>query len=253
MIDLHTHLIPGVDDGSHTVEQSVDVLEHFAHQGVTAVCCTPHLKASEAAEAPCDEMDSILADLVDASPPTPALSRGFEIMLDVPAPRFADRCCCLAGSRYVLVEFGRLVPADASVEILSGIVAQGLVPLLAHPERYAVCTPELGRRWQKAGVVLQVDATTLLGDSRRAGRARALLEAGCASIVASDNHGDARSVASAVRWLEAHGGGAQAELLAIDNPRAILEDRPVLPVPPFRLRRSLYTKFKDFLVGGAET
>jgi len=253
MIDLHTHLIPGVDDGSHTVEQSVEVLQHFAAQGVAAVCCTPHLKASALESAPCDDMDALLSDLVDAAPPRPALHRGFEIMLDVPAPRFRDRCCCLAGSRYVLVEFGRLVPADASVEVLAGIVAQGLVPLLAHPERYAVCSPELARRWQQAGVVLQVDATTLLGESRRAGRARALLEAGCASIVASDNHGDARSVASAVRWLESHGGGAQAELLAIDNPRAILDDQPVRPVPPFRLRRSMYTKLKDFLVGGSES
>jgi len=126
------------------------------------------------------------------------------------------------------------------------------VPLLAHPERYAVCSPDLARRWQRAGVVLQVDATTLLADSRRAGRARALLEAGCGSIVASDNHGDTRSVRAAFEWLESHGGGAQAELLAIDNPRAILNDEPVRPVPPIRFRRSLYTKFKDFLVGGGE-
>lgn len=252
MIDLHTHLIPGVDDGAHTIEQSVEVLQRFAAQGVEAVCCTPHLRASALEFAPCDDMDSLLGDLVDAAPPKPVLARGFEVMLDVPDPVFADRCCCLAGTRYVLVEFNRLVPADASVEILGRIVAQGLVPLLAHPERYAVCSPDLGRRWQRAGVVLQLDATTLLADSRRAGRARALLEAGCASIVASDNHGDTRSVRTAFEWLESHGGGAQAELLAIDNPRAILDDAPVRPVPPFRFRRSLYTKFKDFLVGGGE-
>ena len=252
MIDLHTHLIPGVDDGSHTVEQSVEVLQRFAAEGLTAVCCTPHLKASALASAPCDDMDALLGDLVDAAPPRPALRRGFEVMLDVPDPPFTDRCCCLAGTRYVLVEFGRLVPADASVEVLSRIVARGLIPVLAHPERYSVCTPELARRWQRTGVVLQVDATTLLADSRRAGRARALLEGGCAAIMASDNHGDSRSVKVAVEWLESHGGGAQAELLAIDNPQAILDDEPVRPVPPFRLRRSLYTKFKDFLVGGAE-
>jgi len=252
VIDLHTHLIPGVDDGSHTVEQSVDVLAHFAHQGVTAVCCTPHLKASEAAEAPCEEMDSILADLMDAAPPAPVLSRGFEIMLDVPDPKLGDRCLGLAGTRYVLVEFGLLIPADASVEILARVVAQGLVPVLAHPERYAVCTPELARRWQQAGVVLQVDATTLLAESRRANRARALLEGGLASIVASDNHGDARSVAVAFEWLKAHGGAFQAELLAFENPHAILKDKPLRPVPPFRVRRSMYTKLKDFLVGGAE-
>ncbi len=252
MIDLHTHLIPGVDDGSHTVEQSVDVLQKFGRQGVTAVCCTPHLKASEVDGAPCAEMDGLLGDLADAAPPTPSLHRGFEIMLDVPHPKLADRCLCLAGSRYVLVEFGRLVPADASVEILARVVAQGLVPVLAHPERYAVCTPELAVRWRAAGAALQVDATTLLADSRRAGRARALLQAGCASIVASDNHGDARSVAAAVDWLDSHGGAIQAQLLAVDNPTSILYDRPLAEVPPLRIRRSLYMQLRDFLVGGAE-
>ncbi|OYV66890.1 MAG: hypothetical protein B7Z72_10540 [Gemmatimonadetes bacterium 21-71-4] len=252
MIDLHTHLIPGVDDGSHTIEQSVEVLRRFATEGVEVVCCTPHLTASQAAAAPSDGMDALLADLTDAAPAKPALTRGYEIMLDVPRPRFGDRRLCLAGTRYVLVEFSRMVPADASVEILASLVAQGLTPVLAHPERYAACTPELGRRWRQAGVVLQLDASTLLTDSRRAGRARDLLEAGCGSIVASDNHGDSRSVADAVGWLSSHGGSVQAELMAVENPRAILDDAPVRPVPPFRIRRSMYTRLKDFLVGGAE-
>jgi protein-tyrosine phosphatase len=252
MIDLHTHLLPGVDDGSHTIEQSVEALSRFASEGVTAVCCTPHLKASALAEAPVERMDALLADLVDAAPPRPTLSRGFEIMIDVPKASFADRRLSLAGTRYLLVEFGRMVPADISVEVLARIVAQGLVPVLAHPERYAVCTPELGRRWQKAGAVLQLDATTLLSDSRRAGRARALLEAGCGAIVASDNHGDTRSVVAAVGWLSSHGGSMQAELMAVENPQAILRDEPVRPVPPFRIRRSMYTRLKDFLIGGAE-
>jgi protein-tyrosine phosphatase len=252
VIDLHTHLIPGVDDGAHTVEQSVEVLERFARQGVTAVCCTPHLNASEVDDAPCVMMDGLLAALADAAPPSPALVRGFEILLDVPEPDLGDRCLGLGGTRYVLVEFGRLVPADASVEILSRVVGQGAIPILAHPERYVVCAPDLARRWQEVGAVLQVDATTLRGESRRAERARALVEAGCAGIVASDNHGDSRSVATAVEWLGSHGGSSQAELLAVENPRAILADEPVRPVRPFRIRRSMYTRLKDFVVGGRE-
>lgn len=252
MIDLHTHLLPGVDDGSHTIEQSVEVLERFAGQGVTAVCCTPHLRASEAVDPPCDAIDDLLAALRDAAPLSVSLTRGFEIMLDVPTPVFGDRCLTLSGTRYILVEYGRLVTATASVEVLGRVVAQGLVPVLAHPERYAICTPEMGGHWQRVGAVLQVDATTLLADSRRAERARALVEAGCAGIVASDNHGDGRTVFAAFEWLERHGGARQAELLTRENPAAILADEPVAPVPPFRVRRSLFTQFKDFLVGGHE-
>ena len=252
MIDLHTHLLPGVDDGSNTVEQSVEVLERFAAQGVTAVCCTPHLLASEVAEPPCDAVDDLLATLRDAAPAAVALTRGFEVMLDVPSASFGDRCLTLARTRYILVEFGRLVPADSSVEALGRVREQGLVPVLAHPERYQICTPVMGRRWQEAGAVLQVDATTLLATSRRGDRARALVAAGCAGIVASDNHGDRRTVFAALEWLDSHGGAPQARLLAIENPAAILADEPVAPVPPFRARRSLYTQLRDFLVGGKE-
>jgi protein-tyrosine phosphatase len=252
VVDLHTHLLPGVDDGAETPEAAVAVLAKFAEQGVTAVACTPHLRASEIAAAPCDELDELLAELRAVAPPAPRLVRGFEIMLDVPEPPLADPRLALGGTRYVLVEFGRLVPAEGSVEALRHIASQGVVPVLAHPERYAACSIEMARRWQEAGAVLQVDATTLLAENKRAERARALVAAGCGGIIASDNHGDGRSLAAAVEWLEGHGGTAQAQLLAVENPAAILADKPLEAVPPMRMRRSWYTMLKSFVIGGAE-
>jgi protein-tyrosine phosphatase len=185
-------------------------------------------------------------------PNGPRLVRGFEIMLDVPAPVFHDRCLNLNRTRYALVEFGRLVPADPSVDVLARIKAQGVVPVLAHPERYAACNLENARRWIDAGAVLQVDATTILADTKRAERARDLLMAGYGSIIASDNHGDGRSLAVAVEWLETHGAREQARLLAWENPSAILADLPLMDVPPVRLRRSWYSMLKGFVVGGGE-
>ncbi len=252
MIDLHTHLLPGVDDGSEQPEQSVAVLKRFQEQGVTAVCCTPHLKASAFADAPCEDMDQLLGELVALAPPAPRLVRGFEIMLDVPAPVFHDRCLTLNRTRYALVEFGRLIPADASVEALVRIVEQGIIPVLAHPERYAACNLEMAHRWREAGALLQIDATTLLGDSKRSERARDLLTAGYGTIIASDNHGDGRSLAAAVEWMQGHGAREQARLLAYENPGAILADVPVMIVPPVRLRRSWYSMLKDFVIGGKE-
>jgi protein-tyrosine phosphatase len=249
MIDLHTHLLPGVDDGSHTVEQSVEVLERFVTQGVKSVCCTPHLRASEAGSPPCDALDDLLAELRDAAPPAITLARGFEVLLDIPEPDLADRCLGIAGTRYVLVEYHRRVTAEVSVAVLRHVARQGRVPLLAHPERYAVCSPELAVAWHEAGAVLQVEATALLGDSPRAARARALVQGGHAAILASDNHGDRRTVYAAKEWLEGHGGGRQVDLLTVENPAAILADAAVAPVPPTRFRRSLFTRFRDLVVG----
>jgi len=252
VVDLHTHLLPGVDDGAETPEIAVSVLRRFAEQGILAVACTPHLRASEMPVAPCDELDELLEELRAMAPPSPRLVRGFEIMLDIPDPVFTDRRLALGGTRYVLVEFGRLVPAEASVEALKRITAQGVVPVLAHPERYAVCSVEMATQWQQAGAVLQLDATTLMAESKRAERARALLMAGCGGIIASDNHGDGRTLAAAVEWLENHGARVQAKLLAVENPAAILADQPVAPVPPVRIRQSWYSMLKSFVVGGGE-
>jgi protein-tyrosine phosphatase len=252
VIDLHTHLLPGVDDGSESAAQSVAVLARFAEQGVTQVCCTPHLRASEFGQAPCDELDELMGELMRVAPATPTLARGFEIMLDVPGAVIADRCLTLGRSRYVLVEFQRLMTAEASVAALAAVVAQSLVPVLAHPERYAACSVPMARTWVEGGAVLQVDATTLLADTRRAERARAIVEAGLAGIIASDNHGDMRSIAVAAEWLETHGARHQAHLLATVNPGAMLADAALEPVPPVRFRRSWYTMLKDFVVGGRE-
>ncbi len=111
---------------------------------------------------------------------------------------------------------------------------------------------EQGRRWSAAGAVLQIDATTLLADTRRAERARALIAAGLGGLVASDNHGDHRSVQAAVEWLDGRGGAQQARLLAYENPAAILADQAVTPVPPMRIRRSWYSMLKSFVMGGGE-
>jgi protein-tyrosine phosphatase len=240
-----------VDDGSENLGQSAAVLAKFAEQGVTAVCCTPHLKASEVDRVSEPELERLLSQLKGVCPPTIRLTRGFEIMLDVPAAAMR-RGLALAGTRYVLVEFGRLITAEASVAALGRIAAGGFVPVLAHPERYAVCSVALARHWLQAGAALQVDATTLLADSRRALRARALVEAGAAAIIASDNHGDGRSLLAAVEWLDGHGGSVQAQRLAVDNPAAILEDADLAPVPPMRIRRSWYSMLKSFVVGGKE-
>src|SRR5438270_607773 len=84
MIDVHTHLLPGVDDGSPSVDVSLPVLERFATDGVQIVICTPHLDASRAEQAPHAQHAEILSQLRAKAPPLPELRLGWEIMLDTP-------------------------------------------------------------------------------------------------------------------------------------------------------------------------
>jgi protein-tyrosine phosphatase len=252
VIDLHSHLLPAVDDGSRSVEQSVKVLNEMARQGVTDVCLTPHLNAGRAEAGPPLAHGRAFEELRAQAPVMPRLHRGAEVMLDRPITRpvALARNVTLAGSRYILVEFPRLVAYDTVTNALTQVMELGLLPLLAHPERYSCCSVDAVRQWRGIGARMQVDATTLLASQARGQRARQLVAEGLADIMAGDNHGDDRTVATGANFLNAQDGAEQAELLSIRNPLAILNDSPTSPVPPLRIRESWMKRIKHFLEGG---
>ena len=251
MIDLHSHLLPAVDDGSRSVAQSVKVMTAMAAQGVTDVCLTPHLRAGQLAAVPPASHDEAFAALQAAAPALPRLHRGAEVMLDRPLPTREDgaRRFTLGGTRYLLVEFPRMVAYDTVTIALTRVVEAGLMPLLAHPERYACCSPEAVARWRDLGARMQVDATTLLSTQSRGQRARGLVAAGLADILAADNHGDDRLIGTGRKFLEAQDGAQQAELLTVINPRAILADQPLVAVPPVEIRRTWMQRIRQLLEG----
>lgn len=247
VIDLHTHLLPGVDDGSRALEVSVQVLERFGREGVTTVACTPHLVASQAHAAPVEAYAALRASVQEATPTGPALVAGFEIMLDRPGFDLRLPGLSLGDSRAVLVEFPRAsLPPGATDELLR-IRVSGLVPVVAHPERYRGVTLDMVRAWRELGAVIQGDALMLLSTGTMAKLARALLEDGMYDILASDNHGDRRSLATVREWLLAVGGDEQGQLLTEENPRRVLEDAAMLPVPPFRPDQSMWQKLRAML------
>lgn len=245
MIDLHSHILPAVDDGSRSVSQSVRVLEQFVRLGVTDVALTPHLLASRAGEGFPEEYEKSWAELLPVVPGGMTLHRGAEVMLDRPlSPAMRNRKVTLGGTRYLLVEFTRMVPAEIVARALRDVMDHDLVPVLAHPERYSSCTVETVRAWRQLGAVMQVDATTLTQPRARGDRARAIVQAGLADILAGDNHGDERCITTAVDWLAEHEGADQAMLLLDANPRAILRDEALYEVDPLPIRTGLLSRMR---------
>lgn len=249
MIDLHSHLLPAVDDGARTVEQAVAALHEMARNGVTDVCLTPHLTATRAEQGVPARHDAAFERLAAAAPRLPRLVRGAEVMLDRPLSEAAAAHpgVRLGGTRYILVEFPRLVAGEAVSHALAHVVSLGLVPVLAHPERYSCCSANAVHRWRGMGALMQVDATTLLSPQGRGDRARQLVSAGLADLLAADNHGDARMLLTGRRLLEEHGGAAQAELLTTRNPAAILADQPTQLAEPLELKTSLLQRLRRLL------
>jgi len=249
MIDIHSHLLPGVDDGSPSVEVSVPVLERFADEGVEVLVCTPHLNASDAHKAPYDHHAEILETLRAHAPSRVELRLGWEIMLDVPGVDLRARHLGLGGSTAVLVEFPRTgVPQQSGAE-LARLRMSGIIPVLAHPERYWGCTVEQVRRWRNNGAVIQTDATVLLARNSMAKLAREMLEEGLVDCLASDNHGDSRSLRGVRTWLEEMGAGEQAMLMTQVNPGKLLANEAILPVAPIPSEPGFLDRLRQLVLG----
>lgn len=249
MIDLHCHLLPGVDDGSRTVEQSIEVLTRMALEGVTDIVLTPHLEASRILEGPPPAHDEAFATLVTTAPRSIRLHRGAEVMLDKAlTPRaISTRRISLAGGRYILVEFTRLVAGRSVSAAVEELIRSGLVPLIAHPERYSACTPAMVAHWRALGALAQIDANTLFEGTSRGRRARALVADGLGDVLAADNHGDKRSLAIPWGRLVDAGFKDEAQLLMRDNPAAIVADKQCDVVPPVEIPVSLLSRLKGWL------
>ncbi|MDB4907246.1 MAG: hypothetical protein JWO05_2030 [Gemmatimonadetes bacterium] len=249
MIDIHTHLLPGVDDGSPSVEVSLPVLLHFRDGGVDTVVCTPHLEASRATSAPYEKHCEILEVLRAAAPDTPRLTLGWEIMLDQPGVDLRDKRFSLGGSSAVLVEFPRsALPPNAAAELFR-LRMSGVVPVVAHPERYYGCTVDTVDEWRRIGAVIQMDAAGMLGGDSTSRLSMELLEAGMVDILASDTHGDRRSLVAAREWLLEVGAPEHAELLTSTNARKLLANEPMIPVSPLPRRPGMLGRLKELVLG----
>jgi len=228
------------------------VLRQFAESGITDVVLTPHTSAGELAfdaEDALERREVAYTLLTREAPATPRLHLGFEIMLDVPlaAGILEDRRFSLAGSRYYLVEFPISVAEDDATSLLAGLAGSDAVPLVAHAERYRNCGVRSVERWKQLGAKIQVDATTLTRSSNRGRVARQLLSTGLVDLVAADNHGDDRLVGNAVQFLSDYESAHIARLLTKTNPRAVVQDGEMMPVPALIFREGLWSKIKHYM------
>jgi protein-tyrosine phosphatase len=253
MADIHCHLLPGVDDGSKSADQSIRVLDAMARDDIGAVCLTPHMSISDLVPERFDEYlrkhDDAFGQLMQVAPQLPKCHRGVELMVDgaLPADAVFNSRITLGGSRYLLIEFPPGLSALAIRALVGEIASTGFVPLIAHAERYAVATTDEVFLWRERGGAIQVDATTLAQEKgRRAERARAIVEAGLADVLAADNHGDNRSLATASHYLNELGAAEQAEYLLRLNPQAVLSDQALEPVPPISLTRNRWARVSRF-------
>ena len=247
--DFHSHLVPGVDDGSRSLDDSLHAIGLMTAAGADRIITTPHLRASlltssrfDPAMEYMDRRWRRVRDAVGVTWPQLDFRRGFEVRLDVPAPDLSHPRMRLGGTRFVLVEWAAFMARLGSADMLSRLVDSGYIPVLAHPERYHGIDRGLRmvRAWKEAGACLQSNYGALAGQYGAKPRSLILrlLQHGLVDYLSSDFHGRrgyTLYLEPGAAELKHLGGAAQLELLARVNPRRLFEGKRPLEVPPLEI------------------
>lgn len=267
-VDLHSHLVPGVDDGARTVEDVLEGVGRMVDRGIRRIVTTPHLLGSltrdpRRLEVRLDEMDRAFEparSAVAEAFPEVRFSRANEVALDHPEPDLSDPRLRLEGCRFVLVEWPRLHVPPASHRALEALREQGHGLLLAHPERYRSTDGSPERlthleRWKEVGARFQVNYGSLVGAYGPAARRRAveLLARGWVDCLSSDFHGRTGlriHFRAAREWFLGFEGdpgpGADVwELLTRTNPERILQGEEPLEAPGVRRGDTLWRRLSS--------
>ncbi len=259
MIDLHTHVLPGIDDGPATVEESIALARAAVAEGTTTLVATPHvtwdLPANDAASIAA-ATEALEADL-EAAGVTIEIRTGGELAI-TRAQDLSDaelRGLRLGGGDWLLAECPLSSIAAGFDAVLHSIASRGHRIVLAHPERSPLLQrdPELLRRLVSSGLVSSITAGALSGRFGSPVRRFALwmLEQDLVHNVASDAHDAYRRPPGMREGLAAAdavlaGVAERAEWMTVSVPRAILDGGPIpeppSPAPAPRRRRRLFRR-----------
>ncbi len=242
VIDLHCHILPGIDDGATDRAAALDMARAFVADGVTAVACTPHIlpglyhNSGPAIRAAVTDLQRDLDDSAVAL----KLYCGADnhVVPDFVQGLRSGRLLSIADTRYVLVEPPHHVAPPRLEELFFDIVVAGYVPILTHPERLTWIRThyEIMKRLVGGGVWMQLTAGSLTGMFGRQPKywAERMLDEGCVHILASDAH-DIRKRPPNLRLgreLAAKRiGDAAASALVMTRPAAILANAAPETVP----------------------
>ena len=228
-VDLHSHVLFGLDDGATNHQAALALLDGLAALGITEQCVTPHQKHSQYLP-DWDLVEATFAALQGMRRPHhPTLRLGAENMWDDVFYRRAgeDTVPGYHGTSAFLVEIPPSLMPPRMAERLFEFVRAGKLPVLAHPERYQALwnDDELARSLRRVcAFVVDLGAVAGFHGKREAKQARHLLETGIAAAVATDAHqlGDIQQSAAGLAWIEKKLGPAAVVRLFDQAPRAIL-------------------------------
>jgi protein-tyrosine phosphatase len=239
MVDIHTHILFGLDDGAESLEMSLAMAEMAVQDGITHIIGTPHAHPNhdfipELVRMRRDEIQSRFEGRL-----TLATGCDFHLSFEnLQEIRLYPERYTLNQKHYLLVEFADFSIPPSMDQALHELQLAGLIPIITHPERNPLIRSKPDRlfRWVRQGCYVQVTAQSLLGKFGKSAKeaAEEWLDAGGVHFLASDAHNITSRpprLSEAFTHLETTHGVEVARALLVDNPLAAFEGRPLPFVP----------------------
>ena len=242
-VDLHVHILPGMDDGAADVDQALEMARLAQGDGIECLVATPHVPglAAHDARPAIQRAARELEALIQKAGLLPLVLPGAEVAIDleIVEQARAGRTVTLAGGRYLLLELPMAAYPLYTEEVIFQLQLSGLSVILAHPERNPRVQehPERLIPLVQRGVLLQLTAASILGEFGPAARRTSeyFLRGNMAHVIASDAHGGRyrRPVLSAaVATASEIVGPTRAEEMVCGVPQAIIRDETFEPERP---------------------
>ena len=238
MVDLHHHLLPGLDDGSPELAVSVEMARIAEAEGITHIVCTPHASSRYTFD---PDLNAVrLAELrtaLDQAGIRVALGLGcdFHVSYDNLQDALANPTrYAVNGHEYLLVELADYSIAPNMQEAFYELRLGGLTPILTHPERNPTLQRDPDRLipWMRDGLLCQVTAGSVTGDMGKTAQkfAHRLLEKRWVHFLATDAHNTTSrppKMRKAYEIVSRKYGEAYADMLCLQNPLSVFEGRPI--------------------------
>ena len=236
MIDIHSHILPLVDDGSSSIEMSLDMLESAYRDGTDAIVLTPHFALDYGFDNPYDKIKGLFKDLkeiVEYENIPIDVYLGCEFLFSSPETFyvFKEEITTLNNTQYILIEFYFDIEEEKILQAVDVVLENNLIPIIAHPERFECfqTSSTLADEVIKKGALLQMNKGSVLGRYGRTAKETVLdlLDKHYISFVGSDAHHPQRRSSlmyDAYEYVREYYGKEYTETIFKDNPKKMLEN-----------------------------
>ena len=255
MIDLHAHILPGLDDGAKDLDEAIKMCLVAARDGIRTIVATPHVANgtyNTTPDAILDGVSTLKAEVKRAKIPLEVLP-GADIHVHEHLDSLVRNREVLTvnnNMRYVMVEFPRHVVPPKHIEWMFRLTLAGFTPILTHPERNTAVheKTDIVRKWVEKGGLVQLTAMSLTGafgpEIKKC--SEELLKYQLVHVIASDAHSAERRppvLSKAVKLASSLVGAEYAQKLVEEYPAAIIAGKPIDAPEPIRKKPGFFSRF----------